>query len=199
MGSGNRTIRNELNRPISPARIGISYATCNARCRASVLMLRISSWTRLARGELLLELGVARHLGVVLERVGDPLLIARREHARPRAICWSNCCETTYRYPGALNRSGSSSVGFCSRLRRTSHQASAPTAIVPARIGAATDSPPSCHAKDAEHDAADPEHRQNRADHVDAPGTRVGHVAHEPGPERHDHDHHVLEHEPDPP
>ena len=39
-------------------------------------MRRISAWTswRLA-GEQLLELGVAHHLGVVLERVGDLLLL----------------------------------------------------------------------------------------------------------------------------
>ena len=43
-GSGRRIIRNELNSPISPARIGISSATCRASGRASVLIRMISAW-----------------------------------------------------------------------------------------------------------------------------------------------------------
>ena len=44
-------------------------------------MRMISAWTSGGCvGELLLELGVAHHLGVVLERVGDLLLGGRRQH-----------------------------------------------------------------------------------------------------------------------
>src|SRR3954471_5195468 len=44
-GSGSRIMRDALNRPSRPARIGISSATCSARGRASVLMAMISSCT----------------------------------------------------------------------------------------------------------------------------------------------------------
>ena len=42
-GSGCRIIRSELSRPSSPARIGISRATCRAMGRASVLIRMISA------------------------------------------------------------------------------------------------------------------------------------------------------------
>ena len=42
-GSGMRLMRNELNSPMRPARIGMSRAICRASGRASVLMRMISS------------------------------------------------------------------------------------------------------------------------------------------------------------
>ena len=42
-GSGRRIIRNALNNPINPARIGISRAICSASGRASVLIRMISA------------------------------------------------------------------------------------------------------------------------------------------------------------
>ena len=52
-------------------------------------MRMISSWTSCGlAGEQLLELGVAHHLGVVLERVGDLLLLGRRRAPCSRsAMC----------------------------------------------------------------------------------------------------------------
>ena len=59
----------------------MSSATCSASGRASVLMRMISAWTAAGwPASSSLELGVAHHLGVVLERVGDLLLLGRREH-----------------------------------------------------------------------------------------------------------------------
>ena len=43
LGSGSRIIRNELNSPISPARIGMSRAICRASGLASVLIRMISA------------------------------------------------------------------------------------------------------------------------------------------------------------
>ena len=59
----------------------MSSATCRASGRASVLMRMISAWiVRGLAGEQLFELGVAHHLGVVLERGRDLLLLGRGEH-----------------------------------------------------------------------------------------------------------------------
>ena len=79
--SGRRRMRSASTRPISAAPIGTRRAICNAMGRASVLMSMISAWT--AGGwpaSDLRELGVAHQLGVVLQRVGDLLLLSRREH-----------------------------------------------------------------------------------------------------------------------
>ena len=87
-GSGSRIIRNELNSPINPARIGMSRAICRASGRASVLIRMISAWVcRGLTGELLRERGVAHHLGVVLQRGRDLLLFGW-----PTARCWTRPC-----------------------------------------------------------------------------------------------------------
>ena len=80
--SGRRTIRKASSKPTTPAMSGTSSATWSARGRASVLMRMISSWVawRLT-GEQLLELGVAHDLGILLQRIGD-LLLLRPERAR---------------------------------------------------------------------------------------------------------------------
>ena len=80
--SGWRTIRNETNRPMSPARSGTSSATWRATGRTSVLMRMISACDigRLA-DELFLELGVRHQLGVVRRAPGRPVA-ARPEPGR---------------------------------------------------------------------------------------------------------------------
>ena len=80
-GSGRRIIRNEVTSPRSAARIGTSERDLK-RERSSV---RVDpddlGLDRLGLAdEELLELGVAHHLGVVLEPVGDLLLLGRGQH-----------------------------------------------------------------------------------------------------------------------
>ena len=63
-------MRKELYSPSSPARIGISSATCSAMFVAWVLIFRISAWTAWRFvGDELLELSVADDLRVVLHRL----------------------------------------------------------------------------------------------------------------------------------
>ena len=80
-GSGMRIMRNELINPMRPARIGTSRANCSARglrvgVDADDLVLDHLGFAR----QLLLELGVAHQFGVVLQHLGDLLLVRRREH-----------------------------------------------------------------------------------------------------------------------
>ena len=65
----------------------------------------------------------------------------------PSAICWVSCWLTPSRKTFESNSPGSISVGFCSRLRRTSHRTSPPRPMSPTAISAPTDSPPSCHTR----------------------------------------------------
>ena len=78
VGSGSRIIRNELNRPRAPARIGIEQRDLEGEgprvgVDADDLVLDLLGLV----GEQLVEVGVAHHLGVVLERRGDLLLLGR--------------------------------------------------------------------------------------------------------------------------
>ena len=78
--SGSRIMRNEMNNPMRQATIGTINANCNERSLASALMRRISSW-RSSRFvvEQRIELRVCHHLRVVLQHLGDLLLLRRRD------------------------------------------------------------------------------------------------------------------------
>ena len=81
-GSGWRRILNEMTSPARPASSGTRSAICRASGRASVLMWMISALhVRRLPGQHLGQLGVAQHLGVVLQGLRDLLLLGRREHA----------------------------------------------------------------------------------------------------------------------
>ena len=79
--SGRRRMRKPLTSPIRLASTGTRSATWRERFRASVLMRRISASIvgRLVDEELV-ELRVAHHLGAVLERGRDLILLRRRDH-----------------------------------------------------------------------------------------------------------------------
>ena len=80
--SGRRLIRNELTSPIRLARTGTSNATWSETSRASELMRRISARTSVGLSvEQRVQLGVAQHLGVVLQDLGDLLLLTGGDHA----------------------------------------------------------------------------------------------------------------------
>ena len=64
--------------------------------------------------------------------------------APPSATCWSIWPEIPSRKCFERNRSGSISVMWPSRLRRTSHQARSPSDAAPVTRNAPTASPPSC-------------------------------------------------------
>ena len=88
-GSGRRRIRTALSRPRRLARTGTSRATWRERSRACLLMWRISAWTSsgspASSGS---SWRVAHHLGVVLERVGDLLLLCGRDHRAVFGLGW---------------------------------------------------------------------------------------------------------------
>ena len=87
-GSGRRIIRNELNNPISPARIGIEQGDLQGqRPGLGVDPEDLGLDLRRLTGELLLELGVAHHFGVLLQRDGDLLLLGRAEDGAGRPPC----------------------------------------------------------------------------------------------------------------
>ena len=117
----------------------------------------------------------------------------------PSAICCSVWEEIPSRKFGSANRPGSSSTGFPSRLRRTSHQASVPTAAKPIANSAATAPPPSSQTRIPSTIPPIP-----RAERI-APTTSTrrspvyGHVLHEPDAGQHDRDDHDLAEEGDPP
>ncbi len=67
--------------------------------------------------------------------------------APPRVTCCSIWAVTPAVKFGCRNRSGSSRVTFCSRLRRTSHRASSTSATAPSAISRPTSSPPSCQTR----------------------------------------------------
>jgi hypothetical protein len=74
-------MRNPFSSPRRPARMGTRSATCRASGRTSVLIpedLRLD--LRRLPGQLLLQLRVAHHLGVVLQRLGDLLLLRGGQH-----------------------------------------------------------------------------------------------------------------------
>ena len=81
-------MRNELNRPISAGEDRDQQRDLQGEWRASVLMRMISvlDLRRLSR-RAAAELGVAHHLGVVLERVRDLLLLGRRRAPRSTRPC----------------------------------------------------------------------------------------------------------------
>ena len=80
-GSGRRSIRNPFTSPSSAAMIGTSIATCSAIGRASLVDGEISARisVRLVF-ELRLQLRVAEHLRVLLERLRDLRLLRGRQH-----------------------------------------------------------------------------------------------------------------------
>ena len=89
VGSGRRIMRNELSSPRSAGedrdeQRDLQREGPGVGVDADDLVL-----DRLGLAdEQLLELGVAHHLGVVLERVGDLLLLGRREHGARSRPCW---------------------------------------------------------------------------------------------------------------
>ena len=57
---------------------------------------------------------IALYSSTICRKIGSAIIVP------PSAICWSICSEIPNRKSFARNRSGSISVGFPSRLRRTS-------------------------------------------------------------------------------
>ena len=100
---------------------------------------------------------------------------------------------------GSRKRSGSSTVAFPSRCRRTSQRASAQRPTAPPAIVSPTHSPPSCQIRIPEDDAAHADDGQGRADDVDLPRSRCTARRGRARSRQDDHDDHDLEHEPDPP
>ena len=76
-----RLMRNEFPSPTSAAPNRMSSATWRAIGRASVLMRMISCWMFFGSPASTSRLGVAHDLGVVLERLGDLLLVGDWQHA----------------------------------------------------------------------------------------------------------------------
>ena len=98
-----------------------------------------------------------------------------------------------------LNRSGSSSVGLSSRLRRSQPPDQPGQRDRADRQQRADGFAAFLPHQDAEHDAAHAEDGEDRADAVDAPRAGVGNVADEFDAGQHDRDDDDLEQERDPP
>ena len=86
----------------------------------------------------------------------------------------------------------SSRAGFPSRLRRLSHQTSAPSARTPSGDQGPDRLAALLPHEDPEDDAAHADRGEDRADHVHALVSRVRNVVNEPDPGEHDRDDHDL-------
>ena len=84
---------------------------------------------------------IALYSSVICRNSGSTII------APPRATCCSIWAEMPAVKLGLRNRSGSSSVTFDSRLRRTSQRASENSATAPTAISSTTNSPPSCQTR----------------------------------------------------
>ena len=81
-------MRNELNKPEEAGEDRDEQRDLQRdRPRVGVDADDLGLDVRRLAGEQLLELRVAHHLGVVLEHVGDLLLLGRREHRARLAPC----------------------------------------------------------------------------------------------------------------
>ena len=117
---------------------------------------------------------IALYSSTICRKIGSAII------EPPSAICCSICPVIPSRNSFDLNRSGSISVGLPARLRRTSHQASEPSANAPIAISTRDRLAAFLPHEDAEHDATHAHDRQHRADHVDSRGPGVRHVLDQP-------------------
>ena len=130
---------------------------------------------------------IALYSSVICRKIGSAII------APPSVICCSICWEIPIVKCGNRNRPGSSSVSFPCAL--AAHE---PVGEQRERDRSDRDQQPDVLAsflpdEDAEHEAAHPEHGEDRADHVDLPRPGVGHVVDELDLGEHDRDDDDLE------
>ena len=111
---------------------------------------------------------IALYSRVICRKSGSTII------APPRVICWSICWVTPSRKCGRRNRSGSISVGFPWRFRRTSQYASEASPTSADRDERADGFAALLPDQDPQDDTAHAHDGEGRADQVDVAGPGVG-------------------------